>query len=310
MSKEINRRQFIKTGAALSAGTIFGPHLLSDIRAAGDSANLAVVEGKDFAENTRVAIQLIGGIKKYIPADSNIAILANPQHTNPGSYTKPDIVRAVIQLCKQTGANRIGFLGWLPIRNWRNTGIKKVISDEAVILEITNQNAEEDFEPVNVPAGVSLKQARLVKTLSHYDVLINIAICKEHSGDNFSGSMKNLMGLNSPKSDQTFHKKDWTFLMDDMEHLDQCIADLNTIIHPVLTIVDATEFLLTNGPFGPGQLGRENKVIAGVDRVAIDAYCTRYFGLRPDDSFAIIAAHQHGLGQMDLSRLNIKEVSI
>jgi len=308
--KAINRRQFIKTGAALSAGSIFGPRLLSGFSQSGSPVQLAVVKGTDFVEITKRAVQAIGGIGKYVPAGSKVAILANPQHNNPGSYTSPQVIRAVIQLCKEARADKIGFPGWLPLRNWRNTGSASVIKQEDVKLEITDERAEEEFEPVDVPEGVILKQARLIKTLKKYDVLINIAICKGHSGDNFSGALKSLMGLNSPKSDQSFHKKDWTLLTDDMEYLDQCIADLNTVIHPALTILDATVFLLTNGPFGPGELARENAVLASVDRVAVDAYCTRFFGMRPQDSFAVVAAHKHGLGEMDLTKVKIKAIEI
>ncbi|MCU0288649.1 MAG: DUF362 domain-containing protein [Acidobacteria bacterium] len=62
------------------------------------------------------------------------------------------------------------------------------------------------------------------------------------------------MGLNSPMNNRSFHKPNWTNDLADIRHLDQCIADLNTIIKPNLCIVDATEFITTNGPFSPGNL--------------------------------------------------------
>ena len=49
--------------------------------------------------------------------------------------------------------------------------------------------------------------------------------------------MKNLMGLNSPKNNRIFHKKDWKTNPDSIAFMDQCIADLNTIIKPDLCIV-------------------------------------------------------------------------
>jgi uncharacterized protein (DUF362 family) len=163
-----------------------------------------------------------------------------------------------------------------------------------------------------VPAakGVALKEARIIKTFYNYDVFINMNITKEHSGNNFSGTMKNLMGINSPASDRTFHRSNWTMIMDDAEHLDQCIADLNTIIRADLCIVDATEFVTTNGPNGPGKLLKPQKVIAGTDPVAIDTYCATLFGYDPKDIIAIKKAVEHGLGEMDLSKMNIKELGI
>jgi uncharacterized protein (DUF362 family) len=120
--------------------------------------------------------------------------------------------------------------------------------------------------------------------------------------------MKNLMGLNSPKSNRTFHKEDWQTNIDSIRHLDQCIADLNTVITPDLCIVDATEFIITNGPFGPGEIHQPRKVVAGTDRVAIDSYCCGLWGLEPADIIMINKASEHGLGEMDLGKVTVNEI--
>ena len=98
--------------------------------------------------------------------------------------------------------------------------------------------------------------------------------------------------------------------MDDLEYLDECIADLNSIFPPHLCIVDATLFIITNGPFGPGELFTPHKVIAGTDRVAIDAYCCSLWGLDPEEIVAIDRAHKHGIGEHDLRKVKIKEIEI
>lgn len=41
-------------------------------------------------------------------------------------------------------------------------------------------------------------------------------------------------------------------------------------------VADVTEFITTNGPSGPGDLKKLDKVVAGTDRVAVDAFCCRY----------------------------------
>jgi uncharacterized protein (DUF362 family) len=92
--------------------------------------------------------------------------------------------------------------------------------------------------------------------------------------------------------------------------LDQCIADLNTVIHPQLCIVDATEFITTNGPFGPGKLLNPKEVIAGTDRVAIDAYCCSLWGLRGEDIFTIKKAYDLGLGEINLKKVALKRVNL
>lgn len=308
MSKEINRRDFIKTSTAIGVGSVLGSTLIPNITLSTEAIDMSVVKGPDYLANAKKAVELLGGMKKFVPRNSKVAILANPQRNNPGAFTKPEIVRATIQMCKEAGAAEIGCLSWLPEKNWEDTGIKKVVDSESVNLVITDLHDESLFKPVPVPKGIALKEARIMKTLYDYDVLIDMPITKDHSGNRFTGTMKNLMGLNSPASNRTFHRENWTTDADSIRHLEQCIADLNTIVHPDLCIVDATEFIITNGPFGPGKLHRPLKVVAGTDRVAIDAYCSTLWGLNPADLIAITKAHEHGIGEIDLKKVKIKEL--
>jgi uncharacterized protein (DUF362 family) len=310
ISEKITRRSFLKKSTAMGLSSVLGSTLIPNITLSDNAIDVGVVKGQNYFENTKKVIALLGGMEKFVTPDSKVAILANPQSNNPGTFTKPEIVRAAIQMCKEAGAKEIGCIGWLPIRNWENTGIKKVIEEEGANLVITDFRDESLFKAVPVPKGVVLKEARIMKTFYNYDILIDMNITKGHSGNYFSGAMKNLMGLNSPVSDQTFHKKNWTMIMDDIQHLDQCIADLNTIIHPDLCIVDATEFIITNGPMGPGKLRKPLKVIAGTDRVAIDTYCCTLFGYNPKDIVVLNKAYEHGIGEMDLTHVKIKEVEL
>ena len=310
MSDKITRRSFIKKTTAIGVGTVFAGKLDIGKASGTEIVDLSVVKGQNYFANTKKAIELLGGMEKFVPKKAKVAILANVQSNNPGTYTKPEIVRAAIQMCRAAGAADIGCIGWLQERYWRNTGVKKVIDEEGARLVITDLHDESLFKPVPVPRGVALHEARIMKSFYHYDVLIDMNITKEHSGNNFSGAMKNLMGINSPVSNQTFHRREWNLIMDDIDHLDQCIADLNTIIHPDLCIVDATEFVTTNGPNGPGKLKKAQKVIAGTDRVAIDTYCATLFGYNPEDIVVLNKAYEHGIGEMDLNKIKIIEFTL
>lgn len=44
--------------------------------------------------------------------------------------------------------------------------------------------------------------------------------------------------------------------------------------------LQATEFNITNGPFSLGILHKPQKVVAGVDRVAVDGYCCTLWSLQ------------------------------
>ncbi len=109
--------------------------------------------------------------------------------------------------------------------------------------------------------GRSLQEAKVLNEFFGHDVFINMPITKDHAGNKFTGTMKNLMGLNFSATNRTFHKPNWKTDPNDIAHLEQCIVDLNKTIKPTLNIVDATEFISTNGPFGPGELLRLGKVV-------------------------------------------------
>ncbi|MDQ1352247.1 MAG: hypothetical protein QG657_2553 [Acidobacteriota bacterium] len=316
MAKRISRREFIKHSAAVGAvgvgtltvGNLFASKTPSPIKTKVD---VSVVQGQNYFDAAMKAVEQLGGIESFVPKNSKVAILANPQRNNPGAFTSPEVLRAAIKLCKQAGAKEIACISYMPVdKCWEPTGLKKVVDEEGIKLVLTDLKNEDLFKPVPVPKGKSLKEARIMNEFFSYDVLLDVPICKDHAGNKFTGTLKSLMGLNSPLNNRSFHKPNWTTDVNDIHYLDQCIADLNTIIKPNLCIVDATEFITTNGPFGPGVLLKPQKVVAGVDRVALDSYCCTLWGLEAKDIFSITASYEHGLGEMDLKKLNLKELKI
>ena len=300
----------MKRSAAIGALSIFGTSILSGFTFRRKSIEISVVEGNDYLAATRKAIEMAGGMGKFVKTGSKVAILANPQRNNPGSFTKPEVLRGAIQLCKEAGAKEVTCLSLLPEENWESTGLKKVVDKEKANLVIIDRSDESLFTTVPVPKGKALKEARIMNAFFDYDVFLDIPVTKDHAGNKFTGTMKNMMGINSSRNNRTFHKDNWTTDINAIEHLDQCIADLNSIIKPDLCIVDATEFITTNGPFGPGELLKPQKVVAGTDRVAIDSYCCTLWGLEAKNIIMINKAYEHGLGEMDLSKVIITEAEI
>lgn len=317
MSEKMNRRSFLQKGAIIGASSVVGGKIITDLVLnnsnlfyGDEKIDLSVVKGEDSFTSTIKAVEQLGGMKRFVAKNSKVAILPNAQRNNPGTFTKPDIVRAVVKMCKKAGAKEINCLSWLPEKNWNNTGLAKTLKKEGANLVLLSLEDESLFKPVPVKKGKALKEARIMKEFFKNDVFINIPVTKDHAGNKFTGTLKNLMGLNSPKNNRGFHKEDWKTNIDSIRFLDQSIADLNTIIEPDLCIVDATEFITTNGPFGPGKLMKPQKVVAGIDRVAIDTYCCRLWGLKPENIMTIKKAHEHKLGEINLKKVKIKELKV
>ncbi|MGD2295390.1 MAG: DUF362 domain-containing protein [Candidatus Aminicenantes bacterium] len=314
MGDKMNRRDFFKKSTKIGAAALGASALPQVMKGPAflysqDKIDIAVAAGSDYYANTVKAVELLGGIENYIPKGSKVAILPNAQRWHPGTFTKPEIVRAVVRMCKEAGAQEVNCLSWLGKNNWEATGLAKVLKEEGASLKLIS--AEEfDYKPVKIPNGKALKEARIMREFYKNDVFINMPITKDHAGNKFTGTMKNYMGLNYRTNNRTFHKEGWRTVASDIEFLDLCIADLNTIIKPTLNIVDATELIITNGPMGPGKVIKPQKVVAGLDRVAVDSYCCTLWGLKAEDIYMIKAGFAHGLGQMDLSKVKIKEVTV
>jgi uncharacterized protein (DUF362 family) len=315
MGNKIGRREFIKKSARYGLTAAVGGSALSHFvdapiaRAMARGAHdMAVAEGADYYASTKKAVELLGGMDHFIPKGAKVAILPNVQRWHPGTFTKPEIVRAIVQMCKKAGAEEVNCLSWLGMDNWEKTGLATVLKEEGANLKLVESD-EANFKPVKVPKGRALKEAMVMKEFYNNDVFIDMPITKDHAGNKFTGTMKNMMGLNHRKNNrENFHKPGWKTDINDIKHLDQCIADLNTVILPTLCIVDATEFIITNGPMGPGEIIKPQKVVAGQDRVAMDAYCSTLWGLKPEDIFQIKMAYEHGLGEMDLKKVNVAKI--
>lgn len=313
---DIDRREFMKKGARAGVSALVGGVLSGqDVGAfsyvwEGDLVDISVVQGPDTYQITKTAVAQLGGMEKFVPKGARVALLPNVQRWHPGTFTKPEIVRAVVQMCRQAGAREVSCLSWLEMKNWEATGLSRVLKQEGADLKLIT-GEEANFKPVTVPGGRSLDEAMIMREFFNHDVFINMPVTKDHAGNRFTGTMKNLMGLNFPLNNRgKFHLENWTTDADAIRHLEQCIVDLNTLIKPTLCVVDATEFIVTNGPMGPGDIIRPRKVVAGVDRVALDAYCTTLWDIEAEDIIAITHAHERGIGNMKLEELSIKETRL
>jgi uncharacterized protein (DUF362 family) len=309
MARKIGRREFFRRSAGAGLTLALGRTLSASSPAGGKAPVIGVGIGSDNEQAAAKAVQLLGGMKKFVPKKGKVALLPNVQSRHPGSYTKPEVLRAVIKMCKKAGAREINCLSWQAMKQWEDTGLKAVIDAEGVGLKLFEKD-EALFRPVAVPGGVALKEARVLAALYDHDLFINMPITKDHAGNKFTGTMKNLMGLNSPVNNRTFHHPNWQTDPEAVAHLEQSIVDLNKALKPALNVVDATEIIVTNGPFGPGQLFRPGKVVAGTDRVAIDAYCASLWGLDPKDIVQIKKGAEQGLGQIDLAKVDLREENI
>jgi len=309
MGTAFSRRSFLATGLAASAGAMLGGRFPGSAAEAADGGrgvqpDLCVVTGMSYYGNTLKAVEGIGGIGRFVGRGSKVGLLINHPFRNPGTHVNPEIALAVVKMCFEAGAHTVYDLKTAPSGYWQRSPRAKELSGE-----IRSLRSGGDYLDVEVPKGRFLKKGEILKGLLEVDVLINVSIGKDHEGTRFSGILKNMMGAATYSTCQFFHfghgKGGW---YGDVDFLSQCVADINLLRRPDLSISDSTEFVTTNGPFGPGKLARPQRVVAGADPVAVDAYCARLLGLDVNAVSMIRLSAATGLGQADLRRTKIVEL--
>ena len=266
--------------------------------------DIAVVKMGEPEQLVRKAIDELGGMKRFVKKGDNVIIKPNIgpaiKSYEYAASTNPWVIGTLVKLCMEAGAGRVRIMdkpfGGTAESGFANSGIREQGEKAGGEIEIMSRFK---YISTEIPLGRDIKKWDIYEDILKPDVLINVPIAKQHSSAGLTLGMKNLMGtINNP---QQFHLK-----------LHQRIADLHSRIKPTLTVVDAVRILVAHGPTG-GDLNDVRKldtIIAGTDIVAIDSYATSLFGLKPTDIGYIKNAAEMGLGIMDLSKLNVKELTL
>ena len=306
---QVNRRDFLKKSLFVGASLTLIPKLASGFSTSSGLTlpDIAVVTGNDYFKNTITAIEQIGGISKFVPRGSKVGVLINaPAYwTKPGSYTHTEVILAVLKLINDAGAGSIVFLKEQSPDLFKRSALSG--SYQSIIDSIKKDSGE--YKEMEIAKAVTMKKPYVIKDLFDVDVFINIPVNKHHSGVNYTNCLKNMMGACNRDTNKTFHTK-LDGNVDDVEHLAQCIADINLLRKPDLCITDATEVLKTNGPFGPGEILKPRKVFAGVNPVQMDAYGCTLLDNRPEDIRTNVLANKLGLGSYDLKSFVVKETTL
>lgn len=313
MTNNRTRRWFLKTGAAAGASLGLGSSVVSELMRTGPAfasgtADLASVKGPDAFIDTVDAVSRIGGMSRFVKPGSKVAVNANTSFKLPGSNVEPAVVLATLQMCFDAGAEEVWLVKPGKAGYWERT---PRFTESGDLLAKTSIS-EHEFKVVEVSKGVALNEAHVDSHVLDCDTYVNVSVVKDHAGTRFTGALKNAMGFCPHQPTNSFchfgdEPPDRGRFYANVDHLSQCIADLNLIRRPDLCLVDATTYLKTNGPAGPGQLGKAETVVAGTDPVAIDAFCTRFVDLDPAEVKMIGMAEELGVGSADLGELQIFE---
>jgi uncharacterized protein (DUF362 family) len=303
----ITRRDFIRSTAFTTLGLTLGINSFDFISALAQEKkefpDLAVVTDGSPAELIRKAMDLIGGMKRFVSKDDIVVVKPNigwDRNPEQAADTNPEIVAEVVKLCLEAGAKKDKVFDRpcnTASRCYSRSGIKKAASDAGAEVSYV---VDSGFVKTKLPEGVELESWWLYKPALDADVLINIPIAKHHGLTRLTLGMKNLMGIMGGNRGQIH----W--------HIEQKLADLANYVRPDLTILDAVRILIRNGPQG-GNLNDVKKIdtiIAGQNIATVDAYGATLFNIKPTDLESVKIGNKLGLGEIDLDKIRIKKLSL
>ena len=286
----MNRRQFLKTTAVTTAvaSLTSNPEYLF---ASDDTIDLIQVHSTDPALLVRTAVEKLGGMSRFISQGDKVIVKPNigwDRNLAQGANTHPEVVAETIKLCLAAGASQVEVFDYTcntAKRCYANSGIAEAAKNAGAKVSFVS---EKFFRDIKIDGGAILKSWPFYKPALDADKYINVPVLKHHGLSRVTIGLKNIMGVIGGNRG-TIHRD-----------FDQKIADLNTVIKPTLTIVDATRILQRNGPTG-GSLGdvrTADRLIAGIDPVAVDAAAAELFGIPYKQLGCLHEAQVRGLGKM------------
>jgi uncharacterized protein (DUF362 family) len=306
----MQRREFLKQVAAWSAGTaliepVFSipAALAAEVKPDGKPM-LVVAKGSDYGALVEKAVQQLGGMASFVKKDQKVVIKPNigwDRKPEQAANTHPDVVAKLVKLALDQGAKEVLVFDRScneARRCYASSGIQAAVEalkdPRAKCLFVDNRK----FVPVKIENGKALETWDLYQDALDADVYINVPIAKHHGLSKLTLGLKNVMGVMGGRRGE-IHKG-----------IAQKLADLNTVVRPKLTVIDATRILLRHGPQGGNleDVKQLDTIIASTDPVAADAYATTLFGMKPEDVASTVAAHEAKLGEMDLAKINVVQV--
>ncbi len=304
----MDRRDFLKQVGLWYAGLMTAAPVFRitsrALAAPAGKPEIVVAEGEDIPARVRAVIDNMGGLGRFVKKGERVVIKPNigwDRNPAQAANTHPLVVKTLAELALAAGAASVAVFD-RPCneerRCYHNSGIKpalEAVADSRLSCEYMD---DRKFIPVDIRRGRVLKKWSFYKDALEADCYINVPVAKHHGLTGLSLGLKNIMGVLGDRRGRIHH------------NIARNLADLNTVIRPRLTVVDATRILLRNGPQG-GRLEDVrlcNTVLASTDPVAVDAVATTLFDKLPDDIATTVAAYEMGLGEKDLDRCRIVNV--
>jgi uncharacterized protein (DUF362 family) len=302
---ERTRREFFRDMGFL-AGSAAAVGAEMPAFAADAAPDLIVVSGEDPKAMVKKAIAELGGMKKFVSKGDVVVIKPNigfERTPEQAACTNPDVVVGLIEMAFDAGAKEIKLFDRSvqdPVKCYPASGIPDAAKKAGAKVFLP---AELTAVEIPIKDGVVLKKSAVWKDALDCDCFISVPIAKHHRMTQLTLALKNNMGLTADDRGALWHP-----------NLHQALADFASAFKPKLTVLDAYRIIVTNGPRGgsAADIQMPKKCIVGLNPVSVDAYGTTLFPAlckKPSDIRHLDIAAKMGLGEIDVAKLTIRQVT-
>jgi uncharacterized protein (DUF362 family) len=230
--------------------------------------------------------------------------LVEPAAPDSGQITNPRLVEAAARYCLDSGASRV-IIGEGPsyyqaqsrLREcFTRTGISGVADRLGIEWVLFDEHRYRTFKGVS---GCTPEEFRVTEFAFTCDQFINLPVLKTHYLTKVTLAMKNLKGCLKWEDKPRFHRQD----------LERAVVHLAKVIRPTLNVIDCPVGIVKR-QLGIGCIPDRNPVesgllLASADMVATDTLGCSLMGIDPQQVRTVTLGAAAGLGESDLSRMDI-----
>lgn len=256
-------------------------------------ATIALVKTGDRVDGVRRALALLGGN----PVQGRRVVLkpnCNSADDAPGS-THTDVLRTLVVALQERGAGAITIADRSGMGDTRRVmqhkGVFGLAQELGCSVTVFEELAEREWVTRHTTEHHWAHGFAVPQLLLEAECVVQTCNLKTHRyGGHFTLSLKNTVGFAAKTTSVGGYN--YMYELHSSPYQRQMIAELNTAYTPALIVMDGVEAFVTGGP-DKGKMVRPEVVLAGTDRIAMDAVgvaLLRLFGTTPEVSRGAIFA--------------------
>jgi uncharacterized protein (DUF362 family) len=251
---------------------------------------VSIARSADPEARMRRAIDLIGGPREIVQPGQRVVIKVNAagdEDWGNAKCVRPEVIRALARVLREGGAREVVVTDG----HHRLASLYQEIADEVTLVD----SSADEVVRVEIPNAFIHRVAWFPRIYLEADVLVSLAIQKTHMQATATQCIKNFVGAwPDRRSREQLHQT----------NLDQGLIDTLLCLKPALGVVDSGPGMEGFGP-GNGDPIWPNLTLASRDLVAVDTVGLAVMGIDPFVCNHVRHGAERGLGQNDLSRIEV-----